>query len=99
MEDYDMIVAAEPAAAVLSESVTRSGLLGQVMKLSRPDKVALIAYLQNDINEDQPFKTDEFGRIVLTKEMREAVKKAEKDFEDGRCLSEEEFQKRFAKWL
>lgn len=42
---------------------------------------------------------NQFGRIVLTKEMRDAVQQAEHDFEEGRCIGEEEFQKRFAKWL
>ena len=69
------------------------------MRLSRPDKVALIAYLKRDIEEDEPFKTDEFGRIMLNKEMREAVHRAEHDFEEGKCLSEDAFQKKFAKWL
>ena len=99
MEDKDVMIAAEPLAATLSESVSRSGLLGQVMKLSRPDKIALIAYLKSDIDKDEPFKMDEFGRIVLNKEMREAVRRAEHDFEEGKCLSEDAFQKRFAKWL
>ncbi len=42
---------------------------------------------------------NQFGRIVLTKEMRDAVQQAEHDFEEGRCIGEEAFQKRFAKWL
>lgn len=99
MDNQDLMTAAEPAVATLSESVSRSGLLGQVMSLSLPDKVALIAYLKKDIEKEEPFKTDEFGRIVLTKEMRDAVQQAEHDFEEGRCIGEEAFQKRFAKWL
>lgn len=39
MEDNDVLKAAEPAAAMLSEEVRRSGLLSRVMKLSQPDKV------------------------------------------------------------
>ena len=58
------------------------------MKLSQPDKVALMAYLSKDMHTEETFKTDEFGRIKLTKEMREAVVKAERDFEDGKCLTE-----------
>ena len=43
------------------------------------------------------FLTDKYGGIVLTKEMRDAVVKAERDFEEGRCLSEAEFKEKFAK--
>ena len=99
MEDNDIMIAAEPALATLSESVSQSGLLGQVMSLSRPDKVALIAYLKKDIEKDEPFKTDDFGRIMLTQEMRNAVHQAHCDYEKGNCLNEEAFQKKFAKWL
>jgi hypothetical protein len=99
MEENDVMMVSEPLAATLSESVSRSGLLGQVMRLSRPDKIALIAYLKSEIEKDEPFKTDEFGRIMLNKEMREAVRLAERDFEEGRCLSEDAFQKKFSKWL
>lgn len=99
MEDNDVLKAAEPAAAMLSEEVRRSGLLSRVMKLSQPDKVALIAYLRKDMEVEEPFKTDEFGRIRLTQEMREAAVKAERDFEEGKCFSEADFKERFAKWL
>ena len=44
-------------------------------------------------------KTDEVGRIMLTKNMREAVVRAERDMEEGKCLSESDFKERFAKWL
>ena len=98
-KENDFMIAAEPAAALLSEDVRTSGLLGQVMKLSQPDKVALMAYLSKDMHTEETFKTDEFGRIKLTKEMREAVVKAERDFEDGKCLTEADFKERFAKWL
>ena len=88
--------AAEPAA-MLSESVSRSGLLGQVMSLSHDDKVALIRYLRQDTGQNEtPLATDEFGRVVMTKAMRQAVYNAERDYEDGKCLSEEQFQQRFA---
>ena len=99
MEDNDIMIAAEPAAALLSENVRKSGLLSQVMKLSQPDKVALIAYLSKDVAKEESFKTDGFGRIQLTQEMRDAVVKAERDFEDGKCFSEADFKERFAKWL
>ena len=99
MEDNDVMMAAEPAAATLSESVTRSGLLGQVMGLSRTDKVALIKYLKEDTGTEDFFKTDEVGRIMLTKQMKEAVVKAERDMEEDKCLSESDFKARFAKWL
>ena len=99
MEENDIMIAAEPAAALLSENVRKSGLLSQVMKLSQPDKVALIAYLSKDVAKEESFKTDGFGRIQLTQEMRDAVVKAERDFEDGKCFSEADFKERFAKWL
>lgn len=99
MEDDNVMMATEPMAATLSESVSRSGLLGQVMSLSRHDKEALIAYLKKDVEIDEPFKTDESGRVLLTKERRDVICQAEIDFEEGRCLGEEAFQKRFAKWL
>lgn len=99
MEDNEVTTAAEPAAAMLSESVRRSGLLGQVMGLSRTDKVALIKYLKDDTNTEDYFRTDELGRIALTDQMRKAVLKAEQDLEEGKCLSESDFKERFAKWL
>ena len=99
MEENDVMIAAEPAAALLSEEVRRSGILSQVMKLSQPDKVALIAYLKKGMETEEPFKTDEFGRIKLTQEMRDAAMKAERDYEDGKCLAEADFKERFAKWL
>lgn len=98
IEEEPMAVA-EPAVAAWSESVSGSGLLGQVMKLSRPDKVALIKYLKKDVEAEEPFHTDDFGRIILTKKMREAVAKAEHSYEQSECLSEETFKQRFAKWL
>ncbi|MBQ8152405.1 MAG: hypothetical protein IJ069_01820 [Prevotella sp.] len=36
---------------------------------------------------------------MLSETMRQAVHNAERDYEDGKCLSEEQFQQRFAKWL
>ena len=54
---------------------------------------------KHTLPEDKPFITDDCGRIVLTQEMRDAAHKAEQDYEDGKCLSEEQFKQRFAKWL
>ena len=99
MEENDIMIAAEPAAVLLSENVRKSGLLSQVMKLSQPDKVALIAYLSKDVAKEDSFKADEFGRIKLTPEMRDAVVKAERDYEDDKCFSEADFKERFSKWL
>lgn len=99
MEDKDRQMVNEPVAATLSESFKSSGLFGQVMKLSRPDKVALIKYLKQDIEPEGPFSSDEFGRIALTQEMRDAVGRAESDLENGKCFSEADFEQRFAKWL
>lgn len=43
-------------------------------------------------------KTDDFGRIKLTQEMRDAAIKAGHDFEEGKCFTEADFNERFAKW-
>jgi hypothetical protein len=51
------------------------------------------------INYDEPFRTDEFGRIVLSDKMIESVHKAEQSLAAGTFLTEEKFQARFAKWL
>ena len=99
MDDNDIMIAAEPAAVTFSESVTGSGLLGQLMGLSRKDKVALIKFLKEDTGTEDFFKTDEVGRIALTKQMRDAVLKAERELEEGKCLSESDFKAHFAKWL
>ena len=40
MEDNDTMIEAEPVVATLNDSVTRSGLLRQLMGLSCEDKVA-----------------------------------------------------------
>lgn len=37
--------------------------------------------------------------IPLTEEMKASLHKAEQDLTDGNCLTEENFQARFAKWL
>ena len=97
--DGATMMATEPAAATLSESVRQTGLLGQVMALSRKDKAALVSYLKKDIGQDEPFKNDEFGRITLTPQMRAAADKAAHDYEEGRCLTEDDFKQRFARWL
>jgi hypothetical protein len=51
------------------------------------------------VAKEESFKADEFGRIKLTPEMRDAVVKAERDYEDDKCFSEADFKERFAKWL
>ena len=99
MEDDVTMKVSEPALALLSEEVRKSGLLGQVMKLSQPDKEALIMYLKNEVDREERFRTDEFGRIRLTQEMKDAALKAERDFENGKCFSEADFKERFEKWL
>jgi len=95
----DAGMATEPALNVMSDSITKSGLLRQVMKLSRPDKMALIAYLQKDIDTEEPLKTDDQGQIVLSPEMKDAVSKAEQNLANGQCITEEAFRQRFSKWL
>ena len=47
----------------------------------------------------EPLQTDEYGRIILTKRMREAVHKAEQSISDGSCLNEDMFHARFSKWV
>ncbi len=59
----------------------------------------LRAFFLTQINSDEPFRTDEYGRIVLSDKMMESVHKAEQSFAAGTCLTEEKFQARFAKWL
>lgn len=51
------------------------------------------AIVQEDI------KTDERGRIILTERMMNSLHKAQQSLEEGRCLNQEMFRKRFAKWL
>ena len=99
MEDKDIMNASEPAAALLSEDVRRSGLLGRIMGLSKPDKVALMNYLRQDTNSEEFFKSDESGRIMLTKQMRKDLLDAGSEYEVGNCLSESDFKERFEKWL
>ena len=50
-------------------------------------------------HSNEPFETNEYGRIILSDEMRDAVSKAEQSLAEGTCLTEEMFLKRFAKWL
>ena len=59
----------------------------------------LRAFFLTQINYDEPFRTDEYGRIVLSDKMMESVHKAEQSLAAGTCLTEEKFQARFAKWL
>ena len=59
----------------------------------------LRAFFMTQINYDEPFRTDEFGRIVLSDKMIESVHKAEQSLAAGTFLTEEKFQARFAKWL
>lgn len=56
-------------------------------------------FFLTQIDRDEPFQTDEHGRIILTANMRDAVYKAERSMAEGTCLTEEMFQIRFAEWL
>ena len=47
----------------------------------------------------EEIKTDERGRIILTERMKNSLNKAQQSLEEGRCLNQEMFRKRFAKWL
>ena len=55
--------------------------------------------VQNERVSRVGFWGDEFERIALTPQMRESALQANRDYEDGKCLSEEQFNQRFAKWL
>ena len=72
-----------------SSRATREQALKQVEML----EAARGSFIQEEI------KTDECGRILLTENMKNSLLKAERDLEEGRCLSKEKFHKRFAKWL
>lgn len=48
---------------------------------------------------DEEIITDERGRIILTEEMKNSLYKAQQSLEEGRCLNQEMFRERFAKWL
>ncbi|MBR5062158.1 MAG: hypothetical protein IKX24_08465 [Prevotella sp.] len=95
----DPQILSEPLAASLSESVRKTDLFGQGMGLSHTDKKTIMKHLKQDNEQDEPFRTDEFGRIALTQRMRETATKTEGDYEEGNCLSEDDFKQRFAKWL
>ena len=41
----------------------------------------------------------ERGRIILTEEMKNSLYKAQQSLEEGRCLNQDMFRERFAKWL
>lgn len=59
----------------------------------------LRAFFLTQISHDEPFRTDDFGRIILSEKMIESVHKAEQSLTDGTCLTEEMFQAHFSKWL
>ena len=72
-----------------SSCATREQAIKQVEML----EAAHSGLVQEDI------KTDERGRIILTERMKNSLNKAQKSLEEGRCLNQEMFRKRFAKWL
>ena len=55
----------------------------------------LRAFFLTQINYDEPFRTDEFGRIVLSDKMIESVHKAEQSLAAGTFLTEEKFDEVF----
>ena len=59
----------------------------------------LRTFFLTQISHDEPFRTDDYGRIILSEKMIESVHKAEQSLTDGTCLTEEMFQARFSKWL
>lgn len=50
------------------------------------------------IDREEPINTDGYGRIMLTDAMRKSLANAQESLVQGRCLTEEMFQTRFAKW-
>lgn len=72
-----------------SSCATREQALKQVEMLD----AAHSSIVQEEI------KTDERGRIILTEHMKNSLYKAQQSLEEGRCLNQEMFRERFAKWL
>lgn len=72
-----------------SSCATREQAIKQVEML----EAAHSGLVQEDI------KTDERGRIILTERMKNSLLKAQQSLEEGRCLNQEMFRERFAKWL
>lgn len=72
-----------------SSSATREQALKQVEMLD----AAHSSIVQEEI------KTDERGKIILTEEMKNSLYKAQQSLEEGQCLNQEMFRKRYAKWL
>ena len=49
-------------------------------------------YLRQDTNSEESFKSDESGRIMLTKQMRKDLLDAGSEYEVGNSLSESDFK-------
>ncbi|MBR6455579.1 MAG: hypothetical protein IKS72_01415 [Prevotella sp.] len=58
----------------------------------------LTEYAQRLVWEDSVLQ-EGTDKIVLSQEMVSAAKQAEQDYRDGKCVGEDEFNKRFEKWL
>lgn len=58
----------------------------------------LTEYAQRIIAEDS-LGGDETDEIALSHEMVSAVKQAEQDYREGKCVTKDAFNQRFAKWL
>ena len=58
----------------------------------------LTEYAQQLIAEDSLLQ-DDTDEIVLSQEMVSAVKQAAQDYRDGKCVTKDAFNQRFAKWL
>ena len=58
----------------------------------------LTEYAQRLIAEDSLLQ-DDTDEIVLSQEMVSAVKQAAQDYRDGKCVTKDAFNQRFAKWL
>ena len=58
----------------------------------------LTEYAQRLIAEDSLLQ-DDTDEIVLSPEMVSAVKQAEQDYREGRCVTKDALNQRFSKWL
>lgn len=93
-DEYNRFSAVVLMQMTHSEGPWKSHAIGDVITIDEMRKFFL-----TQLSYGQEFRTDENGHIMLSDNMRIAVRSAEKSLEDGTCLTEEMFQTRFAAWL
>ena len=59
----------------------------------------MVKQITKNFTKDSHVASFNGSKIILTQNMKEDVGQAERDLEEGRCLTEESFRERFAKWL